>query len=498
MSVEEQVARLVKYGQIHLGLDEEDAIYVTNLLLRELDLNEPFYGEVNEEEIKKMDVPDELTSWFNSYFVNEKGMSERDAALRTCFLMGEISPRPSKVNETFYSLAKDDPKKATDYLYDLCIKNDYVQKTKVDRNILWDATYNDGPSLEISINLSKPEKNNKDIAKLLTAAPDVSYPKCLLCHENLGFRGNAKKDPRETIRFIPLNLGGEKWFMQYSPYGYYDEHTILFYEKHVPMEVSRRILSKLIDFVDQFPHYFMGSNADLPIVGGSILNHEHFQGGLHLMPVMLSEDREVYESKTFKGCKLAVKEFYDTVLCASGTDREEVSKLAGAVVDTWRHYSDVENEIISDDKDGNHNTTTLIVRKNEGVYYVFMILRNNRCSEEYPDGIFHAHPEYHAIKKEGIGLIEAMGRFILPARLKRQLVQLDDIVANNMDEKSYLEKYPDMGDFKHVIEELKITHMPSKEYVNKVCQGILRNVGVFKQTEIGVNGLHKFIKEINL
>ncbi|MCH4277999.1 MAG: galactose-1-phosphate uridylyltransferase [Bacilli bacterium] len=489
--IEKTLKEAIAYAKSHLGLKDEDAIYFQNLLLHEFGLKEPYQGEIDEKKIAAYSLPDPIVDSLIEDLVSS-GMGPGESQRKATYVMGLLSPTPSQVDEKFASLDKESPEKATEYLYDLSIKNDYIAKSKVDKNIHWVAKYDHGDDLEISINLSKPEKNNKDIAKLLSKNVAVTYPKCLLCEENIGFEGTDSHPARENIRFVPLKLNGEDWFMQYSPYVYYSHHCIVFYKKHVPMKISGETLKAFGDFVDQFPHFFIGSNSDLPIVGGSILNHEHFQGGGHLLPLLISKDKEtVYTSK--KGSKVSILDFYVTSIKIMGSDKDDVLSLGTKVIDKWRHYSDPDNEIISDDSDGNHSTVTPFMRKIDGQYAVYLVLRNNRCSKAYPDGIFHAHPEYHHIKKEGIGLIEAAGLFILPARLKRESAEVEEAVS--MDKKDYLAKYPDLVSFEGMIDEMKATHETSEAYINKVCQGILKNVAVYKDDEKGQEGLHKFIKE---
>jgi UDPglucose--hexose-1-phosphate uridylyltransferase len=492
--IEKTIKEALYYAKCHLGLRDEDAIYLENLLLQHFSCPLPYEGEIDKKAIEGYAVPDKIVGDIVSYLVAEKGMEEGEAERTSTWAMGMLTPLPSVVDDTFQKLYRSSPKKATDYLYDLSIKNDYIAKSKVDKNILWNATYPDGSPLEISINLSKPEKNNKDIAKLVHAVAS-GYPKCLLCEENVGFEGSASHPARENIRFIPLELNGGRWLMQYSPYVYYYNHCIVFYEKHTPMAINPDNLRALMDFVDQFPHFFIGSNSDLPIVGGSILNHEHFQGGGHYLPLLLAKMKElIYTSP--KGTKVSTVDFYVTALSFVGKDRDDVLAQASKVLASWRHYNDPSHDIIADDENGNHSTCTPFVKKKDGVYTLYLVLRNNRCNATYPDGIFHAHPEYHHIKKEGIGLIEAAGLFILPARLVRQSAEVEDVVAHHLSEKEYLAKYPDLSTFAPMIKEMSETGESSRDYINKVCQGILRNVAVYKETKEGQEGLHHFLKEV--
>lgn len=486
--IEKTIKKLIIYARYHLGMDKEDETYYLNTLLHLFNKDEPYFGDIEEEEIKEMKVPDSLIDEIIEHEEKENGLSENDAFLKADFILGLLSPKPSEVNEKFFSLLKEDDKKAMDYLYELSIANGYFQKTKVDQNLEWDASFSSGPSLKITINLSKPEKNNKDIAKLLSKVSS-DYPKCRLCHDNLGFYGDAKKPARSSIRFVPLTLNNEKWYFQYSPYGYFKKHGICFIDEHTPMHIEEKTFRRLLDFVDIFPSFFMGSNSDLPIVGGSILDHEHFQGGLPVLPIFKAIDKEeVYLSK--KNTKVSILDFYVSCLKVVGEDKEDVIFQANRILEKWLHYDDLENNIISYEGDVRHNAVTLVSEKKNGKYVLYLLLRNNRCSNEYPDGIFHAHPEYFSIKKEGIGLIEAAGLFILPARLKRQIVEAEE--SSHLSEEEYLAKYPDMKDFKDMIAAIR-NGKTAKEYINEVCRNILLNVAVFKDDEKGRRGMHKFV-----
>lgn len=489
--IEKTIDELVYYAKVHLDLDFEDEIYFKNILLHLFNKDTPYIGEIDKEAIEKLSVPDILIQEIIDSEVKENGLSEEEAFLKADFVLGLLSPTPSKVNEKFFSLLKNGDKDAMNYLYDLSVANGYFQKTKVDQNLEWNASFSDGPSLKITINLSKPEKNNKDIAKLLTKVSS-DYPKCRLCHDNLGFYGDAKKPARSTIRFIPLTLAGEKWYFQYSPYGYFKKHGICFKDEHTPMHIEHKTFVRLLDFVDMFPSFFLGSNSDLPIVGGSILDHEHFQGGLPVLPIFDAKNlEEVYHSD--KNTTVSILDFYLSVLKIEGENREDVIAQADKILDSWLSYDDLENEIISNENGVRHNAITLISHKKDGKYNLYLLLRNNRTNDKYPEGIFHAHPEYFSIKHEGIGLIEAAGLFILPTRLKRQIQEAKNSAV--LPEKEYLAKYPDMKDFSDMINAIKGGET-AEEYINNVCRNILRNVAVFKNTEKGKQGFKKFVNKV--
>ena len=497
---------LIDYASIHLGLEGLDRVYARNLIIGELALEYPSdKAKFTIEEIEAMEVPDFFVHEIEKYLVEEKGYTQKDAELKAVLVMGLVTPSPEEVVHKFEQLKEFDSAKALDYLYNLGIKNYYFQKTMVDKNIVWKTNYK-SKNIEVSVNLSKPEKNNKDIAKLLEKpkTSEIKYPKCLLCKENIGFFGNDHHPARANIRFIPVILDGDTRYLQYSPYGYYYKHCICFSDKHSNMVINDSTFRKLVDFVDVFPSFFIGSNADLPIVGGSILNHEHFQGGEHILPVMEAETKKEFKLTKYKNVKLYKLDWYNTTLLIKGTDKKEVVTLANDILVAWRKYSDKDNNIVASDESGEHNTITPSIRKTGSEYNLYLILRNNRCSKEYPDGIFHAHPEHHHIKKEGIGIIEAMGLFILPARLVRQENEVKDVLSLGLDNSKIIEKYPDLADFLPMIEVLRKDYSEKtidkkiNEYIEDTCKHILENTGVFKDTEKGNKGLDKFIGGLNL
>ena len=504
--IREVINSLIDYASIHLGLEGLDRVYARNIVLGELELEYPSDKAVfSIEEIEKMEVPDYFIEQIQKYLIEEKGYTPKQAELKAVLIMGLVTPSPEEVVKKFEELKKFDSARALDYLYNLGIKNYYFQKTMVDKNIVWKTDYK-SKNIEVSINLSKPEKNNKDIAKLLEKpkTSEIKYPKCLLCLENIGFYGNDHHPARENIRFVPVILDGEVWYLQYSPYGYYYKHCICFSSKHSPMIICESTFRKLVDFVDAYPSFFIGSNADLPIVGGSILNHEHFQGGEHILPVMEADVKKEFKFTKYKNTRLFKLDWYNTTLLIRGKDPKEVVSLASDILNAWRKYDDVENEIIANDESGKHNTITPSIRKINGEYYLYLILRNNRCNEKYPDGIFHAHPEHHHIKKEGIGIIEAMGLFILPARLVRQENEIKDVLALGLNNDEVVKKYPDLARFLSMIEVLRENYSAStidesiKVYIEDTCKDILRNTAVFKDDQKGNDGLDKFIGGLNL
>ena len=506
MSPELLIENLLAYAKAHLCLPEEDEIYMRNVLLSHFSLSSPYQGEADTAEAENADVPDalmgEIAAFAKSAHLCEEGAEERFAAN----VFGLLMPRPSEVNKEFTLLReREGASKASDHLYSLSVKSGYVQKTAIARNLKWN--YDDGKSgLEITVNLSKPEKNNKDIAKLLTAPKGNKYPSCALCKENEGFEGSATHPPRRNLRTVRLTLGGEKWFLQYSPYAYYEEHCIAINEEHVPMHVDGTTPAKLLDFVDVLPNYFIGSNASLPIVGGSILDHEHFQGGKHLMPMHHAPIRTRYAHPGFPHLTFGILDWYNSAVRFEGP-RDEAEACAAKIIEAWKSFDCPACEILSHTGDTPHNACSPILRKIEDMYSFTIILRNNRTDEKYPDGIFHVHPEHLNIKSEGIGLIEAMGLFILPPRLKRQLAAIADILCGNAeyDETALNTPENDLYLHRNMIKTLlsegraaskEEAEARVKDFVNKTCAAILDNTAVFKNDETGRRGFDAFLRSM--
>ena len=509
MNGELLIERLIAYAGAHLHLQEQDEQFMRNLLLAEFRLPAPYEGTPDLSGIAELDVPDPLCDDIRAYAI-EKGLADEASADRFCTrIFGLLTPLPSKINEEFRRIrGEKGAQAACDYLYNISVKNWYIQKTAISRNLKW--SYQDGKRcLEITVNLSKPEKKNKDIAKLLTAPQTRKYPMCLLCKENEGFEGTATHPARQNIRTIKVTLGGKKWFVQYSPYAYYDEHCIAISEEHSPMNVNASTPDKLLDFVDIFPNYFIGSNASLPIVGGSILNHEHFQGGRHLMPMHSAPIAVPLHSAKYPDLEIGILDWYNSGIRFSGKDRRSVAAFAVELIEAWKGFSCPECDILSETDGTPHNAVSPICQKIGDTYVFTVLLRNNRTDERYPDGIFHVHPEYQNIKSEGIGLIEAMGLFILPGRLKRQLDEIEDILCGKTayDPKALESEDADLHVHRFMIEELlrsgkavdkQEAHRRVEDYVNRVCANILDNTAVFKKDANGRAGFRKFIEKLNL
>lgn len=504
------IEKLLKYAQKFMDLNARDVVYFRNLLIREFKLDSPIAETPDLSYIDNLTVPDEIVSEVENYALENGIIEDGEQNLYSTYIMGILSPLPSEVNRKFKEIKETQGiEKACEYFYNLSVRNNYVQKTAISRNLMW--TYSDGDKyLEITVNLSKPEKDNKEIAKLLSVPKtNVKYPACFLCKENEGFKGTATHPARENIRTVSLTMGGEPWFVQYSPYAYYNEHMIAISESHVPMHIKADTIDKLMDFVDFFPNYMIGSNAALPIVGGSILNHEHFQGGEHLMPMHKAPYLEVKTSEKYPSVKVGIVDWYNSVIRLESADRKAIGDFAKDIISAWEKFSDEDCYIFAETDDVPHNSLSPVFRKNGEIYICDIILRNNITNEEYPDGVFHAHPEYHNIKKEGIGLIEAMGLFILPGRLKKQFKMIADILTGDekYDEKGLSSPEHPLYIHRCMIKEL-VAQGLAKTYeeadaritgkVNEVCKNILGNTAVFKKDAVGKKGFNNFLKTISV
>ncbi|WP_405109316.1 UDP-glucose--hexose-1-phosphate uridylyltransferase [Paenibacillus sp. FSL K6-1217] len=420
----------------HTGLIQPaDVDYSRNELLDQFGFSEPYPGEFTEGPLDSPQAPlDQLIDYgFGLGLIPENTDTYRD--LLDAKIMGLLMARPSEVNAEFAALrAEQGIQAATDRFYKLSIDSNYIRMDRVAKNVYWlqESPYGD---IEMTINLSKPEKSPKEIAMARLLPPPV-YPKCQLCRENVGYAGRVNHPPRQNLRVIPLSMNSEKWFFQYSPYVYYNEHCIVFHHDHVPMKLTKDTLKRLLSFVEAFPHYFIGSNADLPIVGGSILTHDHFQGGRHTFPIQKAPKEDTFTHASYPGVSLSTVKWPMSVLRMHAEDPAVLLEAGNHIYESWKTYSDPAAEVLAFSEEGGesvpHNTVTPIVRRAEdGGYEMDLVLRNNRTSEEYPEGIFHPHREMHHIKKENIGLIEVMGLAILPGRLKEELDAIAGILAGD-------------------------------------------------------------------
>ncbi|WP_337370589.1 UDP-glucose--hexose-1-phosphate uridylyltransferase [Parolsenella catena] len=435
--------------------------------------------------------------------------SGRDRA--SCRVMGLLMPRPSQVSARFHELAAHDPKAATDWFYQLCCDAGYVRRSAIARNVKWSTPTRWG-DLEITINLSKPEKDPREIAAAGVAANDgEKYPACQLCIENEGYPGRAASAPggahpaRQNLRIIPLELGGERWGLQYSPYAYFNEHCIAMSAHHRPMHIDRATLGCLLDFVDTVPHYFIGSNADLPIVGGSILSHDHFQGGAHEFPMMRAATAETFAMAAHPNVGGEVLEWPLSVLRLTTASRDELLGACVHVIDVWRSWSDVAAGVIASDEDGTpHNTVTPVIRRVGERYEAYLALRCNVTTSEHPLGVFHPHAEYHHIKRENIGLIEVMGLAILPPRLVPELEAVrGHLLAGDLDALEADELTASHAAWARDVYARRAAELTPEgaldvlhEEVGAVFGRVLENAGVFKWDEAGRTAQRRFLDSL--
>ncbi len=505
-----EIERLLLFGRRHGLIGRLDAVIARNQLLEALQIQEPYSGEIEAEALK---YPTEILDRLVAY-AQAAGLCDKDSytagELFDTRLMGFLMPRQTEIESRFDQLRESKSvESATDYFYELCTASNYIRTAAIEKNIQWTANTRYG-GLEITINLTKPEKDPAQIAKE-RLLPVSGYPKCMLCLENIGYPGRSNFPARQTHRIIPVTLCGEQWYLQYSPYVYYSEHCIVFSERHEPMKISEMTFSMLLDFVRQFPHYICGSNADLPIVGGSILSHNHFQGGRQLFPMHKAPVIRQFTWEEFKGLDIALVKWPLSVIRVAGDNIEELSRFCTRVLGEWRQYSDSSAEILAASQaEGSlvpHNTITPIARLNEaGKYELDLVLRNNRTTVEYPEGLFHPHRDIHHIKKENIGLIEVMGLAILPGRLKTELEMLREILCGRAEissisrEDSVLFKHSQWIDELASRYELPLGDAEAEELLKqetgKKFETCLEHAGVFKQTPEGIAAFERFMKTL--
>lgn len=495
MTFDENVKRLVQYG-IESGLvPEEERIYTTNQLL-EL-FGEEEYTEP-ETEFKDVDLEEVLEELLD-YAVEKGVLKENSVVYRDLFdtkIMNCLVPRPAQVIETFKELYKESPVKATDYYYKLSQDTNYIRRYRIKKDIRWKVPSQYG-DIDISINLSKPEKDPKAIAAA-KLAKQSGYPKCLLCRQNEGYAGRVNHPARQNHRIIPITVNGTQWGFQYSPYVYYNEHCIVFNGEHIPMKIEKATFVKLFDFIKLFPHYFLGSNADLPIVGGSILSHDHYQGGNYQFAMAKAPIEKHVEIPGYEDVEAGIVKWPLSVLRIRCKDEKRLIDLADHVLTAWRGYTDADANIFAETDGEPHNTITPIARKVGDMFELDLALRNNLTTDEYPLGVYHPHAEKHNIKKENIGLIEVMGLAILPARLKTELQDLADYIVEKKDIRSNeaLEKHADwVESFLPKHPELNKDNVMDilKEEVGHVFVGVLEDAGVYKCTPEGREAFMRFI-----
>lgn len=493
--IEESIAKLVQYGKEKGLVKEEDEIYAVNRILDVLKLDD--YSEPE----KVPEHPD-LEQTLNELldYAAEKGLLENNSVVyRDLFdtrLMDCLMPRPSEVVSTFRSLYEKSPSEATDYFYRLSQDSNYIRRYRIEKDMRWSVPSPYG-EIDISINLSKPEKDPKAIAAA-KLAKQSGYPKCLLCKENVGYAGRVNHPARQNHRIIPIRINNTDWGFQYSPYVYYNEHCIVFNFEHIPMKIERATFVKLFDFIKLFPHYFIGSNADLPIVGGSILSHDHYQGGHYTFAMAKAPIEQHFTIPSYEDVEVGIVKWPLSVLRIRSRDEKRLIDLAEHVLNCWRGYTDEKAFIFAETDNEPHNTITPIARKVGDTFELDLALRNNITTEEYPLGVYHPHAEYHHIKKENIGLIEVMGLAILPARLKDEMELLAECLVEKKDIRSVeaLEKHADWAE-KLAAEhpELNAGNVMDilKEEIGKVFVHVLEDAGVYKCTPEGREAFARFV-----
>ena len=493
MTVNGYVTALVRYG-LEKGLIEPcDQTYITNQLLMTMGLDSYEY-----EEAPALELEDILAGLLDDAVA--RGVCDDNITARDLFdtkLMGVLTPLPREVRAKFAALYADDPQKATDWYYTLSQDTDYIRRYRIKKDLRW-KTKTDYGDLDITINLSKPEKDPKAIAAA-KSAPQSGYPKCQLCPENEGYAGRMNHPARENHRIVPITVAGANWFLQYSPYVYYNEHCIVFNAAHTPMVIDKSAFAKLLDFVTLFPHYFVGSNADLPIVGGSILSHEHFQGGHYAFPMELSPVEKELTFAGFEDVKAGIVKWPMSVIRLDGPDKDRLVELADKILTAWRGYTDEAAFIFAETDGVPHSTITPIARRRGSDYELDLVLRNNITTEEHPLGVYHPHAELHHIKKENIGLIEVMGLAVLPARLKGELAALEEAILAGAPLTGELEKHAPW------VEELKTRYTFTaenttailREEVGQVFAKVLEHAGVYARTPEGQAAFQRFVDYVN-
>ena len=496
MKIETYIDSLVSYAMNNGLAEPEDHIVLVNRLLDLL--GKPDYEPSDEPQTEDLE---EILAGILAYAV-EKGLCDDGITAKDIFdtrIMGALTPMPREVIRTFREKYAEDPVKATDWYYKFSCDTDYIRRYRIAKDMRWKYESEYG-ELDITINLSKPEKDPKAIAAAKNA-PQTAYPKCQLCVENEGYAGRMNHPARANHRIVPIEVCGQPWCLQYSPYVYYNEHCIVFNSQHIPMKIDKSAFEKLLDFVRVFPHYFVGSNADLPIVGGSILSHEHFQGGHYTFAMETAPVEETVSFKGFEDVKAGIVKWPMSVIRLCGSDPARIADLADKILASWRGYTDESVSVIAFSDGQPHNTITPIARRRGADFELDLVLRCNITTEEHPMGVFHPHADKHHIKKENIGLIEVMGLAVLPSRLKQELTDLAEAVVAGKDISS------DETLSKHApwLEELKQAYTFNEDNAldiilretGKVFAAVLEDAGVYKNTPEGKAAFRKFVDHIN-
>ena len=496
MKIEHCIDSLVSYA-VRTGLAEpEDRQVLINRLLDILQLSD--YAPSTEPPAEDLEA---ILEGILTYAV-ENGLCDDGITARDIFdtrIMGALTPMPREVIRTFWSKYAEDPVKATDWYYQFSCDTDYIRRYRIIKDMRWKYTGEYG-EMDITVNLSKPEKDPKAIAAAKNA-PQTAYPKCQLCRENEGYAGRMNHPARANHRIVPFEICGANWYLQYSPYVYYNEHCIVFNAEHVPMKIDKAAFEKLLDFVRVFPHYFVGSNADLPIVGGSILSHEHFQGGHYTFAMEKAPVEIGFSFKGFEDIRAGIVKWPMSVIRLVGAEPARIADLADRILAAWRSYTDESVGVVAFSDGQPHNTITPIARRRGTDYELDLVLRCNITTQEHPLGVFHPHEDKHHIKKENIGLIEVMGLAVLPSRLKQELADLAEAAWEGRDiaADETLQKHAPW------LEELKAKYAFTKDNAmeiilqetGKVFAEVLEDAGVYKNTPAGREAFLRFVERVN-
>ncbi|GAB2552110.1 UDP-glucose--hexose-1-phosphate uridylyltransferase [Gracilibacillus alcaliphilus] len=471
-----------------------DQIFARNQILGLL--KESSYQETDE--IIDLDIPDLLEALAD--YAEDKGLIEGlldEREQLTAQIMNVFLSKPSEVNHTFYQKYQVAPKQATDYFYQLSKDSNYIQTKRIAQNIHFKSTSDYG-DLDITINLSKPEKDPEQIKREKEMAQDIAYPKCLLCAENEGYVGRIGHPARSNHRIIDVPLEGESWFLQYSPYVYYNEHSIVFAKEHRPMQINKDSFARLTAFVEKFPHYFIGSNADLPIVGGSILSHDHYQGGSYTFAMTNAEEEFTFSLEAFPDIEAVVVKWPLSVIRLRHTKRQPLVEAADYILQKWRQYSDPEADIYAFTDETPHNTITPIARRRGDLFEIDLVLRNNRTTDEHPMGLFHPHADVHHIKKENIGLIEVMGLAVLPPRLKDELAVIKQhLLGEQADVADYHQDWVESIKQQH--QEITVQNVDTivESALGAKFARVLEDAGVYKTNPAGRQAFKRFLTNLN-
>lgn len=489
------ISELVSYGMLNGLITEDDKVYVINRLLELFDKKDFVWSD---EQVRPIHL---ILEDMMNYAIEQGIMEDDTITTKDLFdtkIMGLITPMPSQVREKFQRLYSESPKLATDYYYKFSQDTNYIRRDRIEKDEKW-TTDTEYGQIDITINLSKPEKDPRDIAKAATAKKN-EYPKCLLCEENEGYAGHISHPARQNHRIIPVKLADRDYYFQYSPYVYYNEHCIVFNKEHTPMKIDKAAFVKLLDFVKQFPHYIVGSNADLPIVGGSILSHDHFQGGSYTFAMAKAPYEYMFQVKGYEDVTSGIVKWPMSVIRLQSKKPERIVELSDYILNAWRNYTDEDAFIFSETDGEPHNTITPIARMNGDLYEMDLVLRNNITTEEKPWGVYHTEEKLHHIKKENIGLIEVMGLAVLPARLKKEMLTLGEAIVEGKDIRTMeeIEKHADW------VDEWRNHYNITKENVNQILKDeiakvfvkVLECAGVYKRTEEGQNAFRKFISTL--